>query len=348
VEGRPEVTDAGPVHTRALGVRADVRADRKVEAHGYLLDLRTRGFLPVGGSMQGMGIIHHMELVWVIDPLSGVVEAIVPGQPTVAFEASAETEGESCRDPAGRLAAVVGTVLGKPLTSAMREQAGGAIGCSHLVTLAFFMDGALRAGLARDRARHPGRFASAGGGEALFRRDLVFDAHAHADGRIVEVMRQNDLDWNDAPVGALAPERFARHHELEATLEVDLWPGSLLAIGGRERERTAEQFVDAVWSDRTDALGALRGLGLARGAAGEIAARLGDATAMTPWRDALLMLAPALVQCRAAHPDAWHDKVRTTPRHPGLTAIPDSCYMWRRDGALERIRQRLGAGKGGR
>ena len=70
--------------------------------------------------------------------------------------------------------------------------------------------------------------------------------------------------------------------------------------------------------------------------------------AATPWRDALLMLAPALVQCRAAHPDAWHEKVRSTPRHPGLTALPDSCYMWRRGGALERIRERLGAGKGGR
>jgi hypothetical protein len=67
-----------------------------------------------------------------------------------------------------------------------------------------------------------------------------------------------------------------------------------------------------------------------------------------PWRDALVMLPPALVQCRAAHPDAWHEKVRTTPRHPGLTALPDSCYMWRRGGALERIREALGAGKGGR
>ena len=57
-----------------------------------------------------------------------------------------------------------------------------------------------------------------------------------------------------------------------------------------------------------------------------------------PWRDAFLMLAPALVQCRAAHPDSWHEKVRATPKHPGLTAIPDSCYMWRRGGTLQRNR----------
>jgi hypothetical protein len=95
-------------------------------------------------------------------------------------------------------------------------------------------------------------------------------------------------------------------------------------------------------------LAPLVGTGLARGAAGEITRRLGDAAEVVCWRDALVMLPPALVQCRAAHPDAWHDKVRATPRHPGLTALPDSCWMWRRDGALERIRAELGAGKGGR
>jgi len=348
MEGRADVTTPEPVHTRALGVEAALRADAKVEAHGYLIDLRTRGFLPVGGSMQGMGIIHHMELAWVVDPATDVVEAVVPAQPTVAFDASPETAGESCRDPIGRLAATVGTRLGKSHTTAMREQAGGAVGCSHLVTLAFFMDGAVRAGLARDRIRHPGRLERPGDGATLFRRDLVFDARAHPDGRLAVVMRQNDLDWNDAPPGALAPERFARHHELDATLAVDLWPGSLLEVQGRERLRTAEHFVDAAWSDRTAALAGLRGLGLARGAAGEIAQRLGDAPETAPWREALLMLAPALVQCRAAHPDAWHAKVRTTPLHPGLTAIPDSCYMWRRDGALERLRTQRGAGKGGR
>jgi hypothetical protein len=342
------MTEADPVHTRALGVRAAARADRRIEAHGYLIDLRTRGFLPVGGSMQGMGIIHHMELTWVVDPVTGTVETVTPAQPTVAFDASGETAGESCRDPVGRLAAVNGTPLGKAHTTAMREQAGGAIGCSHLVTLAFFMDGAVRAGLARDRARHPDRFADVTGGETLFRRDLVFEAGERSDGPVRVVMRQNDLDWNAAPIGTLAPERFARHHELDATLDVDLWPGSLLEATGRERLRTADGFVGVSWTDRSQRLAVLHGLGLARGAAGEIAERLGDTPDAAPWRDALLMLAPALVQCRAAHPDAWHDKVRTTPRHPGLTAIPDSCYMWRRGGALERIRAELGAGKGGR
>lgn len=348
MEGRADVTSPEPMHTRALGVRAALRADAKVEVRGYLLDLRTRGFLPVGGSMQGMGIIHHMELTWVVDPTTDTVDAVVAGQPTVAFEPSPETAGESCRDPVGRLVAVAGTRLGKAHTGAMREQAGGPVGCSHLVTLAFFMDAALRAGLGRARARHPGHVAGAGAAGALFQRDLVAEAGERDDGSVAVVLRQNDLDWNDAPAGALAPERFARHHEVDAALEVDLWPGSLREIAGRERLRTAAEFSGVSWTDRAPLLAALRGLGLARGAAGEIAERLGAGPEAAPWRDALLMLAPALVQCRAAHPDAWHEKVRATARHPGLTAIPDSCYMWRRGGALERIRQELGAGKGGR
>jgi len=348
MEGRAEVTSPEPMHTRALGVRAALRADAKVEARGYLIDLRTRGFLPVGGSMQGMGIIHHMELTWVVDPATDTVEAVVPGQPTVAFEASPETGGETCRDPVARLAAAVGTRLGKAHTGAMRDAAGGPLGCSHLVTLAFFMDGALRAGVARTRARHPARFGRDGVAGTLFQRDLVADARERSDGRVSVVLRQNDLDWSDATPGVLAPERFASHHELDAALEVDLWPGSLLEVAGRERLRTAADFAGVAWTDRTPVLSRLAGLGLARGAAGEITERLGDAPERAPWRDAFLMLAPALVQCRAAHADAWQDKVRTTERHPGLTAIPDSCYMWRRSGALERIRQELGAGKGGR
>jgi len=86
--------DGEPMHTRAQSVCVVRRADGLLEAFGSLLDLRTRGFLPVGGSMQGMGIIHHMELGWVIDPTVGLVREWRPAQPTVAFEATPETAGE--------------------------------------------------------------------------------------------------------------------------------------------------------------------------------------------------------------------------------------------------------------
>ena len=335
--------DGEPIHTRTLGVLVTSRADGLLEARGALLDLRTRGFLPVGGSMQGMGIIHHMELGWTIDPTGRVVRQWSPAQPTVAFEATAETSHESCRDPIDRVASLGHVSLGRSISATLRDAAGGALGCSHLVTLGLFMDAAVRAGLDR-RGAPPSTDAP----RPLWRRDLVFDAHESAAGEVSVAVRQGDLDWNERGSDALAPERFALHHELAARLDVELWPGSLRAARGAERRRTAGDFTGVAWTDRAAFLKALAGTGLARGAVGEITQRLGDGDHARPWRDALVMLPAALVQCRAAHPDAWHDKVRSTPRHPGLTALPDSCYMWRRGGALERIRDALGAGKGGR
>jgi hypothetical protein len=335
--------DGEPVHVRAQSVLVVQRPDGLLDAHGSLLNLRTRGFLPVGGSMQGMGIIHHMELGWVVDPSTGVVRQWAPAQPTVAFEATPETAGESCRDPIERLASATDVPLGAGLSDRLRERIGGPLGCSHLVTIALFMDAAVRAGLARCPAP-----TDAGTPRPLWRRDLVFDAHELAAGRVAVAMRQSDLDWNDRGADTLAPERFALHHELVARVDVDLWPGSLLGIGGAERRRSPTDFAGVTWHDRDALLTPLAGTGLARGAAGEITRRLGDEPHAPPWRDALVMLPPALVQCRAAHPDSWHEKVRATSRHPGLTALPDSCYMWRRGGALERIRDTLGGGKGGR
>jgi hypothetical protein len=334
--------DGEPLHMRAESVLVALRPDGKLDARGSLLDLRTRGFLPIGGSMQGMGIIHHMELAWVVDARGGVVEQWLPAQPTVAFEATVETAGESCRDPVERVATVGDVPLGPALSARLRERAGGALGCSHLVTLALFMDAAVRAGLARRPAPSPGA------ARPLWRRDLVFDAHERPAGDVVVGMRLGDLDWNERAADGLAPERFASHHELVARIEVDLWPGTLRGIAGAERRRTTAEFAGTGWTDRDGLLAPLAGTGLVRGAVGEIAQRIASDPSAPPWRDALVMLPAALVQCRAAHPDAWHEKVRATPRHPGLTALPDSCYMWRRGGALERIRDGHGAVKGGR
>lgn len=339
--------DGEPIHTRALSLVASTSHDGRIAAHGSLIDLRTRGFLPLAGSMQGMGIIHHMELDWIVDPASETVETFGATQPTVAFDASPETAGESCRDPIARVAALRNVGLDASFGRTLREQIGGPLGCSHLVTLAHFMAPAVQAGLARERAMTPPR-ATTTPGETLFRRDLVFEGHELTPGRVAMAMRLGDLHWNGVGPGPLAPARFALLHELAARIDVDLWPGSLVHVSGGERLRTADRFVGVEWTDRNAMLSALDGMGLARGATGELRERLGDAEEARPWREALLMFAPALVQCRAAHPDAWQEKVRTTERHPGLTAIPDSCYMWRAGGALERIRAEHGAVKGGR
>ena len=93
-----------PLHTRALAVALVARADGKLDVQGTILDLRKRGFVPVAGDLQGTGVIHDMRLAGVVDPASSVLEQLVAEQRSVAFEPSATTRGESCRDPIDRIA----------------------------------------------------------------------------------------------------------------------------------------------------------------------------------------------------------------------------------------------------
>src|SRR5207249_1257021 len=100
-----------PLHTRALSVVLTSRADRKLDVLGTVLDLRKRGFVPVAGDLQGAGIIHDMRLAGMIDPASATLETLAAEQRSVAFEPSAVTAGESCRDPIDRIAALAGAVV---------------------------------------------------------------------------------------------------------------------------------------------------------------------------------------------------------------------------------------------
>src|SRR5256712_7042352 len=101
-----------PLHTRALSVVLAARAHGKLDAHGAVLDLRQPGFGPVAGDLQGAGVIHDMRLAGTIDPASATLETLAAEQRSVAFEPSAVTAGESCRDPIDRIAALAGTRLG--------------------------------------------------------------------------------------------------------------------------------------------------------------------------------------------------------------------------------------------
>jgi len=70
----------------------------------------------------------------------------------------------------------------------------------------------------------------------------------------------------------------------------------------------------------------------------ELLRRLDVVPPRPPVRDALLMLAPTLVQCLAALADRLLSLAGANRSLTGLGGLPDSCYMWRRDGALGRSR----------
>lgn len=315
-----------PLHTRALSVVVDGDPDGALRAVGELVDVRKRGFTPVGTEVQGAGIIHQMGIEARVDPRRRVIETLAARQPVVAFEASPATRGESCRDVAGGLAALRGMRLDD--AGALRATMGGAAGCSHLLAVAQLLCATLA-----DCAALPTVPADAVHRQ-LLRRDLVFDGSEAADGRLAVAIQLSDLTTAPAAAGARAMARFRRHDELRLLLALDGWPAAIAAAAGAERARAAADFATAAWRDLDAELAALRGLSLGRGATQALLAAAGGRTRL---RDALLQLGGTLIQCRASFPDKWLN-VAAGAGHPGLIGMADSCYMWRRGGALERVR----------
>jgi hypothetical protein len=105
----------------------------------------------------------------------------------------------------------------------------------------------------------------------------------------------------------------------------------------------------AVWQSRSAALSALVGAPPLRGLAARVLAQLGQEEANAPLRDALLNLAPGIIQCLAAlsHRLVAHFAAGSAtatapgriPRELSVGGYPDSCYMWRSDGPLAKARE---------
>jgi tetratricopeptide (TPR) repeat protein len=98
-----------PLPTRALAVTLAAAPDGGLAARASLLDVRKVGVVPVGGDLGTPGVVHHMWLDASIDPVGPRLVSLAAHQPSVAFEPSALTGGESCRDPVARRGAGPGS-----------------------------------------------------------------------------------------------------------------------------------------------------------------------------------------------------------------------------------------------
>ena len=326
-----------PLHTRALSVVLAARADGKLDVHGTVLDLRKRGFVPVAGDLQGAGVIHDMRLAGTIDPASATLETLAAEQRSVAFEPSAVTAGESCRDPIDRIAALAGTRLDGGWGRRLGGAIGGPRGCSHLLTLGHLLGSSAAWALARERALH-GAAPARPAGQRVFRRDVVIDGHESAAARVQLLAQTTDLHF--APAGAIVRpmERFAEQLEVRLGAEVEFPALAIGRLEAAERRRGARDLERAAWRDRGEAVAWLGGQRLGAGITAELLARLGAAPDDRPLLDTLLMLAPALVQCAAAMSEAWPLAFRTNSSVVAMGGLTDSCYMWRQGGALDRAR----------
>lgn len=321
-----------PVHTRALGVTLSEREDGRVSATGYVLDLRKRGVVPIASDLQGPGVIHNMLVDAVIDRRTRILDEIGVRQPTVAIEPSAVTGGESCRDPAARIEALRGTVLDGEHARRLSGAIGGPRGCSHVLTLSQLLGSTARWALDHDggEARR--------GGERLFRRDITVDGHEPESQRMELALQLTDLHF--APSAALVQpmDRFGAHYELRGLLRVDLTTLCIDDVAIGERRRGIDEL-DADWRERDDLAAIVAGRSIMRGLNPAILAHAAEHPTDSPAYDALLMLAPAMLQCFAALSDGWLAAARNTDSIIGMGGMPDSCYMWRRGGALDKTRK---------
>jgi hypothetical protein len=325
-----------PIHTRTLSVTLTSAPAPQVGFAAYVLDLRKRGFVPVAGDLQGTGLIHHMQLDGQIDARRRAVAHVAARMPTVAFEASAASAGESCRDLVGRVNALAGAAIDDGWARRLGSEIGGPRGCSHVLTLAYLLGPTAAWALDEDRRLH-GDAPERRTGERVFRRDVVVDGY-ELDGDLYLTLQANDLCF--APAAPLAPasDRFAAQREVRVATRLAMPEMRVATMAIGERRRDSQTLESAPWVAREDRARELVGASLRSGISGLLLGRFADAADDRPLLDALLMLAPATVQCMASFIDTWTQVPWLRGAGEETGGYPDSCYMWRRDGALGRKR----------
>ncbi len=324
-----------PAHTRTLVVSLAKIADGRALASGAIVDVRKRGLVPMASDLQTAGVIHDMRVRAEIALAPDRIASIGVEQANVAFEPSLATGGECCRDPGPRIAALVDTPLDADATRRLGTALGGPLGCSHVLTLAQLLLSTAHTALALDRERHGD--AARPDGERIFHRSLTVDGVLGRDALHL-TLQQADVHFVPlVPRADTDPiERLAGRLEIRAQAEID--PDAMVLRSLRAAERATDRAAFyGEWRDRSAPLADLGGRSALAGMAGALFERLGARAADRPLLDALLNLAPTLVQCVPAVMERWQSRP-AAPR-PGMMAgggMIDSCYMWRRGGALHR------------
>jgi hypothetical protein len=254
----------------------------------------------------------------------------------VAFEASAATAGESCRDLIGRVDHLTGAALDDGWARALGSEIGGPRGCSHILSLAHLLGPTARWAFAEDDRLHAGS-PRRRIGERIFRRDLTIDGYEVDTGRILLTAQLNDLHCAPAAPLVRPLERLAATREIVVRALTAMPDLAVQEIDASQRRRGPHSLAAAEWGSRAERVAGFVGLSLRPGVSGVLLRAFATPGDDAPLRDALLMLAPTLMQCFAAL-DFWSSRFSELAAAVDAGAFPDSCYMWRRDGALQRNR----------
>ena len=334
-----------PVHCRTLTVEVVQDEASRLRALATILDLRKQGWIPTGGELQTAGLIHHMSLDVLVDADNGRIERFDPSQQVVAFEPSRRTAGESCRDPVHLLRGMVGETLAGGSARRLREIFGGALGCSHLLTLAQLVVSFLPGAIAREAANAHGGRRGRESGERIAKRIVVVDGFERRSGSQEIAIQLTDVHTLPfaGMVGTL--DRLGAQHEVRAIFQVDAAATTIRAFDVAERIRTRAELGTATWQSRSGELDWLDGQPVMRGLAPELLRRYGADPAREPLLAALINFAPAFVQSLSPRVTRMIEQGAREGSRPrimdesGFGGFPDSCYIWRTGGRMTKMRQ---------
>ncbi len=345
-------TRGQPLHSRSLTVVLRRAENGKVHARGDVIDLRKTSFVPMPHGIQPAGIIHHMILEAVVDAGTRELESLDTAQPFVAVEPSAASKGECCRDPAPRLQALVGRRFGTGFSAELQKSFGGALGCSHLLTLFHLLSSALPRGLDLEETLTAAERATRAPGERFFRRSVFVDGHEPAEAELHLAVQLTD--FHAAPFAGAREglDHFRRQDEVRVLAALDMTNVKLTEIVACERSRTRETLGTSPWQDRSAWVEGFVGRPIMPGLGTALRQALGERAEAKLLLDSMVQLAPGFVQCTPALSDqlitrreAERAAGREPPARPSaagealmLGGGADSCYMWRQGGPLLTLR----------
>jgi len=333
-----------PLHTRSLTTVISRKSDTLWHARGDVIDLRKHGFVPMIDDIQPSGVIHMMSIELDFDPDSLRIERIEVDQPFVAIEASEASGGECCRDPVSRLQALCGDILDDGFSKRLSNQFGGALGCSHLLTLFQLMASTLPRAVELETARGLRENTSQPLGKCFFRRSIFVDGHERSDRTIDVAIQLADTHSRPIRPGSRATERLELSHEVKTFVGIDRKRFRIESLEARERQRSHETLGRSDWTLHAERVAELVGAPLIPGMAGRIFRLLPNEAGLRPLRDLLLQLAPGFIQISAALMDEYFEKreradpagsQRKPTEKPAVVSFggnANSCYMWREDG----------------
>ncbi len=321
-----------PLHTRLQTVVLRRGDGGGIVADAEHLDLRKRGFVPVGADLQPSGVIHQMSLHCSVDLERRALGDVRSEMAVPAFDATELTRGESCRDVSGGHAELDGLALGDGAASSIGGAMGRARGCSHLLALTHLTTAAL--GHAIDRGAELGAEWSSGAARRLFHRALVIDGAQPAGDEIEMGVQLNDVFFAPAPAVSNPMDRFLAHNELRLLARIDLERVVVTELAVAERARGRDDLASEAWIRRDDDVRDLVGAPFLGGFAAKVLETSARSGCSAPLVDCLLALAPAFIQVCACFSEDWPQRCMARDTTVGIGGMPDSCYMWRRDGAL--------------